>query len=201
MSGELIAKTIQTGAADDPLLINNDVTISGNIDAANISSTIDIDDLVNRINQLEQDVQILKSYKQVVNFTKYVSVERQDLSGASIFKLDEFEVKKISPTSTLFVQGSISGWGNASYAMMQRWKYGESQFEGQSLCYGTHSRLYPTSAVIETDFVGSQMMELWYYTKNDQAGNHPFTYYNPNSGVEERLGQTKSVYFVWEIEM
>lgn len=46
---------------------------------------------------------------------------------------------------------------------------------------------------------GNQTMTFRYYVVNGDTGNRPFNVHNPNATDDARLGQTCSVYTVWEI--
>ena len=140
----------------------------------------------------------------VINVTFQVNSTRRVLSGAASITMESFTVNKKSPTSALLIQGSISGKNDHSGSMNQGWKYGAgTEVIAQGIMYtpDDHGKVFPTSAVITGHTTtGSQTMVFRYFTQNGGGGNMPFTVYNPNSTDDARLGQTKSVYTVWEIE-
>ncbi|MCP4137012.1 MAG: hypothetical protein GY754_38950 [bacterium] len=140
----------------------------------------------------------------IVNVTVHESDVRTPLSGGNSIMMEDFNLDKKSSTSILLIQGTISGYSNNSGSMQQGWQYGiSSEVLGQSLMYEatSNSRIYSTTAVISGHgTTGLQRLTFRYYAENDASGNRPFSVYNPNKDDDARLGQTKSVYTIWEIE-
>jgi hypothetical protein len=140
----------------------------------------------------------------VRNVTIQTSATRRVLSDASNILMESFTVDKKSPTSTLLIQGTISGWGNYSGDMQQSWRLGAgTAVQAQSVMYGqtAYSKIYSTSAVISGHTTtGAQTLEFRYYAANGGGGNRPFQVYNPNGADEGRMAQTQSVYVVWELQ-
>lgn len=63
-----------------------------------------------------------------------------------------------------------------------------------------YSKVYSTSAVIAGyATTGPQTMTFRYFAQNGGTAEKPFLVYNPNSSDQNRIGQTCSVYTVWEI--
>lgn len=140
----------------------------------------------------------------LVNVTVHSGTTRRAMvSGASI-TMESFPVEKRSPTSNLLVEGTISGWGNASGSMQQGWRLGSGvEVLGQSVMYGqtAHSKIYGTRVLMTGHTTtGVQDLVFRYFTQNGSGVDSPFLVYNPNSTDDGRLGQTQSVYTVWEIE-
>ena len=88
--------------------------------------------------------------------------------------------------------------------MQQGWTYGAgTEVLGQSLTFvpSGGSRLFPSYALVEGHTTtGSQTLQFRYFTASGDTGHKPFLVYNPNSMDDNHLGQTQSVYTVWEIE-
>ena len=64
-----------------------------------------------------------------------------------------------------------------------------------------HSKAFPTQAIISGySTTGSQTMTFRYYAADNAVGNNPFVVHNPNGTDDSRIGQTCSVYTVFEIE-
>jgi hypothetical protein len=141
---------------------------------------------------------------QVVNVTTFVSSTRVVMPDAATITMESFTVDKKSPTSNLLIEGTISGWADASGSMTQGWRLGSgTEVTAQSLFYdeGDHSKLFPSSAWITGHTTtGPQTLVFRYFTANGGGGNKPFVTYNPNGTDDARLAQTRSVYRVWEIE-
>ncbi|MCA2982050.1 MAG: hypothetical protein INH41_22005 [Myxococcaceae bacterium] len=117
--------------------------------------------------------------------------------------METFTVDKRSPTSFLLIDGTISGWGAYSGDMQQGWRFGSApEVLAQSVMYDASnlSKIYPTKAVLFSSVTGPQPLVFRYFTANGQNGDRPFITYNPNSSDNARLGQTQSVYVVYEIE-
>lgn len=140
----------------------------------------------------------------IVNVTTRVNATRTPLATASVHTLESFTVDKKSPTSYLFIQGTLSGWGNHSGSIQQGWRYGSgAEVLAQGVMYDNtpHGKVYPTSARIEGHTqTGPQTLTFRYYDRINNGGEAPFTTYNPNASDDNRLDQTRSVYVVWEIE-
>ena len=114
-----------------------------------------------------------------------------------------FTVNKLSSTSTLIVNGTLSGTGEHAGQLQQGWKLGSgTEFNAQTVSYqnNTHGRIFPTSAVIVGHTTtGSQTMVFRYYSVNS-GQNKSFQIYNPNATDDSRLAQTTSVFTVTEVE-
>lgn len=140
----------------------------------------------------------------VINVTYRVNSTRTGLAGSPSITLESFTVNKKSPTSFLLIDGTISGKNDHAGSMNQGWKYGSgTEVIAQSLMYavGTHGKVYPTRAIIAGHATtGPQTLVFRYFTQDGSNGNMPFTVYNPNQSDDARIGQTSSVYVVWEIE-
>jgi hypothetical protein len=117
---------------------------------------------------------------------------------------ENFTFNKQSPTSALLIQGSISGWSDASGSIQQFWQYGTGpRTAAQGVMYDNtvHGRVYPTFAYITGHTTtGAQSLRFIYQDMTNSSGQRPFLTYNPNATDDNRLSQTASVYVVWEIE-
>jgi len=140
----------------------------------------------------------------VINVTTYTNNTRQALSAAPSIVMASFALNKKSSTSTLVIQGSISGHTPAAGALIQGWKLGSgTEAEGQAVLYTGQSWgvSLPTSVTISGHTTtGSQTMVFRFYT-NSGVSETPFTIYNPNSTDSARYGQTSSVFTVTEVEL
>jgi hypothetical protein len=139
-----------------------------------------------------------------VNLTIIDSSTRAVISPATSITLESFLYDKKSPTSYLLIEGTISARNTAAGAMQQGWRLGSgTEALAQSLTYTAqvHTVVIPTKAVISGQTTtGPQIMTFRYFTADNTTGNEPFGVYNPNSTDDTRLGQTHSVYTIWEME-
>ncbi|MCP4136755.1 MAG: hypothetical protein GY754_37645 [bacterium] len=161
------------------------------------------------IDGLNQKIQTLEAINngmgsRIVNVTVHENSVRRVLPVAKSITMEDFVVEKKSPTSILLIQGTISGRGKYSGDMQQGWQYGSSsEVRAQSMMYESshYSKIYSTTAVIAGHgTTGDQNLKFRYYANNNRSAESPFVYYNPNSSDDSRIGQTRSVYIVWEIE-
>ncbi len=141
----------------------------------------------------------------IVNVTVRENSSRFSIGVSPSITLESFTIDKKSPTSFLLIQGTISGKGRFSSNLTQGWKYGSgTEITAQSMDRPEDmdaSVVIPTTAVISGhSTTGSQTMVFRYFSQDGSAGDKPFVVYNPNSIDDPRLGQTKSIYTVWEIE-
>src|SRR5262245_44008049 len=138
-----------------------------------------------------------------VNLTTLTDSTRMPLSPAVSITLESFLYNKVSPTSYLLIEGTISAWGNSAGSMQQGWRLGSgTEVLAQSTTYTAqpHSTVIPTRAVITGHTTtGPQIMTFRYFAANNTA-NAPFNTYNPNANDDARLGQTRSVFTIWEME-
>ncbi|MBI5493785.1 MAG: hypothetical protein HY904_02095 [Deltaproteobacteria bacterium] len=143
---------------------------------------------------------------QILNLTLHANSTRRALPGSASHQMESFTVDKKSPTSLLLIEGTISGFGDASGSMTQAWKLGSgTEVVAQSVNYSAsssiHSRIYPTTVVLSGHTTtGPQTLVFRYYAANGGTGERPFNVYNPSATDDTRLAQTQSVYRVWEIE-
>jgi hypothetical protein len=132
------------------------------------------------------------------------SATRMQISTAISIVLESFLFDKKSPTSFLLIEGTISAKNSDSGSMQQAWRLGSgTEVLAQSVTYTSfnHSIVIPTRAVIAGHTTtGPQIMTFRYYTVDGSTGSRPFGVYNPNSTDDSRLGQTRSVYVIWEFE-
>lgn len=139
----------------------------------------------------------------VLDVTTYINSTRQALPTSSSITMASFTVNKLSSTSTLVIQGTMSGANEYSGHVQQGWKLGSgTEFNGQTTSYqnNVNGRVISTSAVITGHTTtGSQTMVFRYYAASG-AGNKPFQVYNPNATDDARLAQTQSVFIVTEVE-
>ena len=140
----------------------------------------------------------------VLDVTTYTNSTRQALPTSSSITMASFTVNKLSSTSTLVIQGTMSGTNEYSGQMQQGWKLGSgTEFNGQTTSYqnNVNGRVVSTSAVIVGHTTtGSQTMVFRYYSANASGTDKPFQVYNPNATDDPRLAQTQSVFIVTEVE-
>lgn len=140
----------------------------------------------------------------VINVTTVISSTRVALGTSSSSVLETFNVDKKSPTSMLIIDGVLSGKNTNSGSMQQGWKYGSSaEVLAQGLTYTAqpHGVTLPTKAIITGHTTtGIQLMTFRIFTNDGSSGSQPFGIYNPNSTDDARLGQTRSVYTISEVE-
>lgn len=143
-------------------------------------------------------------FAHVVNVTVHENVVRRQLTASASIELERFTVDKKSATSTLLIQGTISARGGDAGDFAQEWRYGTGvRVLAQSVMYHglVFSHVFPTTAVISGHTTtGPQDLVFRYFDYSGGATNRPFEWYNPNNLNDGRIGQTKSVYIVWEIE-
>lgn len=179
---------------------SNHIKINGKLDVA---GDIQATGMV-KATGFQGDGSLLKGITPIIGVTVFESATRKSLGGAASIVMESFTVNKKSPTSILLIEGSISGHTNASGSMQQGWKLGSgTEVLGQGLQYTAdpHAKTFPTRAVITGHTTtGPQTMVFRYFCPNNDTGNRPFAIYNPNSSDDGRLGQTRSIYTVWEIE-
>lgn len=141
----------------------------------------------------------------VVNVTAKKSNVRVVMSPFNSFVVESFMVDKKSPTSALFIQGTVSlmVWSDPARAMTQGWKFGsgvEQVAQGYIYTPAGGLSVMPTQAVISGHTTtGPQTMVYRWYAQWADVTN-PIKIYNPNTADDGRLGQTQSIYTVWEIE-
>lgn len=179
---------------------SNHIKINGKLDVAgDITATGMV-----KATGFQGDGSLLKGITPIIGVTVFESATRKPLAGAVSITMESFMVNKKSPTSILLIDGSISGHTNASGSMQQGWKYGAgAEVLGQGLMYeaNVHAKAFPTKAIISGHTTtGPQTLVFRYFCPNGDGGNRPFAVYNPNGSDDGRLGQTRSIYTVWEIE-
>jgi len=139
----------------------------------------------------------------VLDVTTYIDSTRQALPIGTSVTMASFTVNKLSSTSTLVIQGTMSGVGEHAGHLQQGWKLGSgTEFNSQGVSYqnNTNGRVISTSAVIVGHTTtGSQTMVFRYYSVNS-GQNKPFQVYNPNAADDARLAQSSSVFTVTEVE-
>ena len=140
----------------------------------------------------------------VLDVTTYTSGTRQAFSASASLTMASFTVNKLSSTSTLVIQGTMSGANEYSGHMQQGWKLGSgTEFNGQTTSYqnNVNGRVVSTSVVIVGHTTtGSQTMVFRYYSANGNTTDKPFQVYNPNATDDARLAQTSSLFIVTEVE-
>ncbi len=140
----------------------------------------------------------------ILGVTFYSDNARVALGLSGSVTLETLSVNKVSPTSTLLIEGTLSGYGDYSGAMTQQWQCvtttGTISVTAQGNTYTAqqYSVVVPTRAVMTGVPAGSNVLTLRYF---DYSGNSdkPFNVYNPNSTDDPRFGQTQSVFYIWEI--
>ena len=139
----------------------------------------------------------------VLDVTTYTDSTRQALPISTSVTMASFTVNKLSSTSTLVIQGTMSGKGEHAGHLQQGWKLGSgTEFNGQNVSYQNNNegRVVSTSAlIVGHTTTGSQTMVFRYYSVNS-GQNKPFQIYNPNASDDARLAQSSSVFTVTEVE-
>jgi hypothetical protein len=139
----------------------------------------------------------------VVQVYTYTDNARSVLSYVNSIQICSFSFTKQLSNSTLLVEGTISGFGQYSGALMSGWRYGSTpEVNAQPNMfqnYGGTSVILPTKAVIRNAPAGTANLVFRFFAYDGQSGQAPFTVLNPNSADDARLGQTQSVYRVWEL--
>ena len=139
-----------------------------------------------------------------VNLTVIDDSTRAVISTAASITLESFLFDKKSPTSFLLIEGTAIGKNTASGSMQQGWKLGSgTEVLAQSTTYTAqpHSVVIPTRAMISGQTTtGPRIMTFRFFSMDGSTGSAPFGVYNPNSTDNVRLGQTHSVYTIWEME-
>jgi len=206
MSGKIKVNEI---IPSSDLLLDGNVVVNGTLAAHNYDADLNINSMAETITQLEArladlEFSIENRDSNIINITIYENDERFVTTAGSPIELDSFGVDKKSSTSILLINGTIAGYGGNSGTMTQRWEYGvDSSVIAQALMYDEkgYSKIYPTTAVIRNHTVtGYQNLKLLYFNDDGSGGHRPVYTYNPNSTDHVHLGQTKSVYTIYEIE-
>ncbi len=140
----------------------------------------------------------------VLNVTYHIENTRTNLEVAESHTMADFLVNKKSATSVLICRASLSFFGAHSGSLQQGWKLGTgSEFSSGSLTYTGqfHSTTVPSLAIIEGHTTtGPQSIVMRYYSADGATTNKPYSVYNPNSTDDNRIGQTSSVFVIWEVE-
>lgn len=185
------------------IVLLSSLSIGGNTAYARTS----LADLQTEINDLQEQIIDLQNRPQgrVLNVTIHTNNIRRQLFDSDSISLETFSVDKLSPTSTLLIQATISAQRSYSGSMMQGWQYGTgTEVTGQNINFSgeTHGVTQSLNAVIfGHTTIGTQTLTFRYFTQNGETVQKPFEVYNPNATDDNKLGATESVYAVWEIEM
>jgi hypothetical protein len=139
----------------------------------------------------------------VIKKTVHKNCTRVALVGAVSITMETFNVDKQEASSTLVIEGNLTGHTDSAGGMTQGWKLGAGaetigqgvQFSGQA-----GGQNFSTMAVIEGHTTtGVQSMVFRYYSGDGASAPKPFSVYNPNVTDDARLDQTCSVFSVTEI--
>ena len=71
---------------------------------------------------------------------------------------------------------------------------------GKAFRRNVRARHARNAVITNCGTVGANPITFRYFTNNGDSGSRPFNIYNPNSADDARLGQTQSIYVVWEID-
>lgn len=140
----------------------------------------------------------------ILNVTTFTSTTRRSLPAVANYVLESFDVEKMSPTSMLIVQATISGREEYSDHVQFFWDYAGTTAPGQQYGSDNIAALRGKNVSQQVVFSGvtatgvNTMQLRWQSMSND--ADRPFNTYNPNSSDDARLQQTSSTYLVWEIE-
>ena len=139
----------------------------------------------------------------IVNVTNRINGAREVLTGFSSRVFETISVNKLVAGSTLIIIGNLSIGGDHSGYLQQGWKYGSgTEVLAQTLQYNSNAygRSLSTQAVITGDTTtGTQNLVFRYYAGDGTGSHKPFTVYNINATDDARLGQTNSVYTIFEV--
>jgi hypothetical protein len=139
----------------------------------------------------------------VIKKTIHKNCTRTVLTGATSITMESFTVDKQEGSSTLIIEGNLTGHTDSAGGMTQGWKLGTGteaigqgvQFSGQA-----GGQNFSTMASIEGHTTtGAQTMVFRYYSGDGVSVPKPFNVYNPNVTDDARLDQTCSVFTVTEI--
>ena len=139
----------------------------------------------------------------VLGVTTHTNNTRSSISGSGTFPIASFTVNKLSSTSTLVIQGSISAKSASSGYGTQGWKFGSgSEVTAQNIIYTAEIygiTLSTTATISGHTTTGSQTMVFRYFNANG-ATSIPFQILNPNATDHAQFNQTASVFSVMEVE-
>lgn len=139
----------------------------------------------------------------VINVTYYINSTRTSLTGGPSYVLASFPVNKLSPTSFLIADGTLSVARTLLSHAQQGWRLGSGdEFLAQTMNYGADGwgKVITSKAVIAGHTTtGTQTMVFRYFNANTLS-SRPFEIYNPNNIDDSRLVQSSSVYVVYEVE-
>lgn len=138
----------------------------------------------------------------IINVTIHTNSTRMALPFSASTDLESFTVDKKRTDSVLLIQGTISAYDVTGRTMQQGWKLGGgTEVLAQSMTWynGNSTAVVPTTVVIAGHTTTGPQTLVFRYFANDSITTPPFYVYNPNATDYPSLGQTCSVYTVWEI--
>lgn len=125
-------------------------------------------------------------------------------SGSSTTWIYENSFNKLESTSTIVVQAYIQGFTNNS-GSMQGVVYVGNQNEESGVGYqytaSGYMKIYHcNTAIANNTQTGTINFGVGYRANNGSTGEKPFDgVWNPSSSDDSRLGQTGSIFLVWEV--
>jgi len=139
----------------------------------------------------------------IVNVTNRINGTREVLTDFSSRVFETISVNKLVAGSTLIIIGNLSIAGDHTGYLQQGWKYGSgTEVLAQTTQYNgnAYGRSLSTQAVITGDTTtGTQNLVFRYYTATGTGTHRPFLVYNINATDDSRLGQTNSVFTIFEV--
>tara|TARA_R110000787_G_scaffold223482_1_gene331853 strand:- start:429 stop:1280 length:852 start_codon:yes stop_codon:yes gene_type:complete len=137
----------------------------------------------------------------IVKVSNRISGTRVVISTSDNIVLETISVNKTIAGSTLVIMGTVSA--SAAYAghFQQGWKYGAgTEVLAQGNSYNTNMINISTNAVITGHTTtGAQNLVFRFYASSGVTSERPFNIYNPNSSDQANLGQTNSVFTIFEV--
>mgnify|MGYP003320866354 CR=1 FL=1 len=143
----------------------------------------------------------------VININRYEWNTRTSVlstSGGSTRWIYENTFNKLESTSTIVVQAYIQGWSNSAGAV-QGVVYVGNQNEESGVGYqytaSSYLKIYHVNTAITNNTqTGTIGFGVGFRANNGGSNERPFdSWWNPSSSDDNRLGQSGSIFLVWEI--
>jgi len=139
----------------------------------------------------------------VVNVTNRISGTRVVMSNAATHVMETISVNKTIAGSTFVITGTVSAAGDHSGFIQQGWKYGSgTEVLAQSTIYGAgvYAKTIGTHAVITGHTTtGAQDLVFRFYSQGGATNDRPFLTYNPNGTDSVNMGQSNSIFTIFEV--
>jgi hypothetical protein len=138
----------------------------------------------------------------IVKVTNRISGTRVVLPITASHVLETISVNKTIAGSTLVIMGTVSASGIYSGYYQQRWKYGSgTEVLAQGNNYapsGLMINISTTAVITGHTTTGAQNL-VFRFAADGGATERPFNIYNPSSSDQANLGQTNSVFTIFEV--